>query len=94
MNMESYTIRRNELLWQIGLMSCAHCVGNGIINSENLEIHHVNGNGHSHGIGGTMQLIKLEKDWKDYQNGNKENELIVLCHEHHIQADRKLGSFR
>jgi hypothetical protein len=64
----NYIGRRNQLLYSIGLNICAHC-GTG----EKLTVHHCDGNGKSHSIGGRQQLTKLEKE---YVAGI---EMILLC---------------
>ena len=53
---------------------------------DNLQIHHVYFNGNSHNLGGTRQLIHLEKDWEEFINGNEEKRLIVLCKNCHINV--------
>lgn len=75
----AYQARRNELLFTLGLGMCAHC---GIV--EKLTIHHCDGNGHSHGLGGIQQLHKLETD---LTNGV---EMIVLCRSCHEEEHRQL----
>jgi hypothetical protein len=74
-----YQGRRNRLLLDIGLGMCAHC---GSI--EKLTVHHCDGNGLSHGIGGRQQLYKLEKEFRDGV------EMKVLCDECHQEEHKQL----
>jgi hypothetical protein len=64
----NYIGRRNQLLYAIGLNGCLHCG-----TDEQLTVHHCDGNGKSHGLGGRQQLVKLEKEYADGI------ELILLC---------------
>jgi hypothetical protein len=68
-SMESYRLRRAALLLRIEKSGddqeihrapeCAHCG-----TTKHLQVHHVEGNGDSHGIGGWKQLRKIEAEEK------------------------------
>ncbi|MFO7677204.1 MAG: hypothetical protein R6V50_02305 [Thermoplasmatota archaeon] len=48
-----------------------------------LEFHHKGGNGNSHSIGGWQQLYKIKYELR------KEHDVILLCHECHLEYHRR-----
>jgi hypothetical protein len=90
-SMESYRLRRAALLLRIAAKQdgfragphqapvCAHCG-----TTKGLQVHHPEGNGDSHGIGGWRQLRKIEIEEK------AGIPLELLCKKDHVKEHDNL----